>query len=71
VPESEGSNVWTRGFVGLVLCIVGGVFVAQGTGALHGSGMTGHGQYAVLGAALIVIGLGLVVWAIRVRKRRA
>jgi protein-S-isoprenylcysteine O-methyltransferase Ste14 len=60
--------VWVRGIVGVVLCLVGAVWVAQGTGALHGSGMSGHGQYTVLGALVIVIGLLMLVWADRARR---
>jgi hypothetical protein len=63
--------VWSRGIVGVVLCLVGVIWIAQGTDAIHGSGMSGHGQYAVLGAVVIVIGLALLVWASRVRKSRA
>jgi hypothetical protein len=63
--------VWSRGIVGFVLCLVGVVWVAQGTGAMHGSGMSGHGQYALLGAVVIVIGLAMLVWAGRVWRGRA
>ena len=60
--------MWVRGIVGVVLCLVGAVWVAQGTGALHGSSMSGHGQYAVLGVAVIVVGLATLVWANRARR---
>ena len=40
---------------GVILCVVGGVFVAQGAGALHGSTMTGHGQFVGWGAGVIVV----------------
>ncbi|HEX3459764.1 MAG TPA: hypothetical protein VHT49_02565 [Acidimicrobiales bacterium] len=64
--------MWTRGVVGVVLCLVGAVFVAQGTNALSGSHlMSGHPGYAVLGGVLIVIGLALLGWAWRLRSRRA
>jgi hypothetical protein len=62
--------VWVRGIVGLVLCLVGAVWVAQGTGAMRGSGMSGNGGYAVLGLIAIVIGLALLVWAQHVRRSR-
>jgi hypothetical protein len=64
--------MWARGVVGVVLCLVGAVFVAQGTNALSGSHlMSGHGGYAVLGGILIVIGLALLGWVWRIRSRQA
>jgi protein-S-isoprenylcysteine O-methyltransferase Ste14 len=71
VTAGSESNVWSRGIVGIVLCLVGAVWVAQGTGAMHGSGMSGHGQYAVLGVVAIVVGLALLLWASRARRSRA
>lgn len=62
--------MWSRGIVGLVLCLVGAVWVAQGTGAMHGSMMSGHGQYTALGVVVIAIGLALIVWANHVRESR-
>jgi hypothetical protein len=61
--------VWTRGVIGLLLLITGAVWLAQGTNLLHGSGMSGHGLFAVLGGALIVIGVILIAWAWRIRNR--
>jgi protein-S-isoprenylcysteine O-methyltransferase Ste14 len=63
--------MWTRGIVGVVLCLAGAVWIAQGTNALHGSGMSGHGVCAVVGAFLIVIGIALLVWAWRIRGRQS
>lgn len=63
--------MWTRGVIGLLLLITGAVWLAQGTNLLHGSGMSGHGLYAVLGGALVVIGLILIAWAWRIRNRGA
>jgi protein-S-isoprenylcysteine O-methyltransferase Ste14 len=58
--------------IGVVLCLVGAVFVAQGTNALGGSKMmSGHPGWAVVGGIVIVIGLALLGWAWRVRRRRA
>lgn len=61
--------MWIRGVVGIVLIVVGGVWIAQGSGAMHGSMMTGHSQYTGLGAVTVLIGLGLVGWAWRLRSR--
>jgi hypothetical protein len=62
--------MWTRGIVGVVFCLVGAVWIGQGTNAIRGSGMSGHGQYAVLGVIVVVIGLALLVWAMLVRRNR-
>lgn len=62
--------MWIRGVIGVVLCLIGAVWIAQGTGALHGSGMSGHGQYAVLGVVVIAIGLVMLMWAKNVRRNR-
>ncbi len=59
-----------RAVVGIVLCAVGGIWIAQGTGAMKGSSMTGHSQYTILGVIVALIGLLLLVWAWRVRGRR-
>ena len=63
--------MWARGIIGLVLSVLGAVWIFQGIGVLHGSYMTGHSQYAVLGAAALVVGLGLLGWAARIRRRPA
>jgi len=61
--------MWVRGVIGVVLVLIGGVWVAQGTGAMSGSMMSGHGQYALLGAVAILVGLALLGWAWRLRGR--
>ncbi len=61
--------MWAKGVIGVVLCVVGAVWVAQGTGTLHGSVMTGHGQYTALGIVVIVVGLAMMAWAYRDRGR--
>lgn len=60
-----------RGIIGLVLVLVGAVWLLQGVNVLHGYGMSGHGQYALLGAVTIAIGAALVAWAARARRRGA
>ncbi len=63
--------MWTRGIVGVVFCLVGLVFIGQGTNLLSGSKlMSGHGQYTLLGIVVLLIGLALVAWAARIRKSR-
>jgi protein-S-isoprenylcysteine O-methyltransferase Ste14 len=61
--------VWTRGIAGVVVCLVGVVWIAQGAGAMHGSSMSGHGQFAILGVVAFIVGVALLVWADRVRRR--
>ena len=62
--------MWSRGIAGAVLCLVGAVWIAQGTNVLHGSGMSGEGQWAVIGAVVAVIGVALMAWAWRIRRSR-
>jgi hypothetical protein len=63
--------MWIRGVLGVLLCLVGAVWVGQGTNVIHGSSMSGRGQYTVLGVVLIVGGLALLVSAWRARGDRA
>jgi hypothetical protein len=60
----------TVGILGVLVFLVGVVFIGQGTNVIHGSSMSGHGGYAGLGGVLVVIGLVLVVWAWRLPARR-
>ena len=62
--------MWIRGIAGIGLCALGVVWIAQGAGAMHGSGMSGHAQFALLGGAAVVAGSALLVWAARIRRRR-
>jgi protein-S-isoprenylcysteine O-methyltransferase Ste14 len=58
----------TRAIVGVVACLLGLLWIVQGLSSVKGSGMTGHRQYSVLGAVVVVIGLGLIAWAWKIRK---
>jgi hypothetical protein len=60
--------MWIRVAAGVVLCLVGVVWIAQGFGAMHGSMMTGHRQYAALGGLAVLIGIVLLGWSLRGRR---
>lgn len=62
--------MWVRGVIGVVLVAVGGVWIAQGSGKLRGSVMTGHSQYTALGVVVVLVGVALIAWAWRLRSRR-
>jgi hypothetical protein len=65
------THVVTRGalsILGVVLVLVGALFIGQGTNVIHGSSMSGHGGYAGLGAVLLVGGVALLVWSRRARS---
>ena len=51
--------------LGMILILAGSVFFLQGINVLPGSFMTGDPQWAVNGAVMILIGLGLLFWASR------
>lgn len=61
----------TRAIAGVVACLIGLLWILQGLGSMRGSGMTGHRQYAALGAVVLVVGLGLLFWAWTMRKSQA
>lgn len=53
--------------VGILLILAGGIFFLQGINILPGSFMTGDPQWAVNGGVMIVIAVGLLLWANRRR----
>lgn len=59
---------WIRVVVGVLLLLVGLLWILQGVNVVHGSGMSGHGQYAVLGIIVALIGVWLAQGAIRSRQ---
>jgi hypothetical protein len=48
--------------VAVVLLLAGATFFFQGIGALPGSFMTGRPEWAVIGAALVLVAALLVGW---------
>lgn len=62
--------MWSRGVIGVVLCLVGLVWIGQGTDVISNSKlMSGHGQYTLLGIVVLAAGLVLVAWAIQIQRR--
>ncbi len=55
--------------LGTLLVVVGGVFTLQGLGYLAGSAMTGVTLWAIVGPIIVVVGLILIVTALRARKQ--
>jgi hypothetical protein len=57
--------------VGVVLVLLGSVWVLQGTNVLLGSPMSGQMRWAVRGGILIFAGIAGLLWANRKRQRAA
>jgi uncharacterized membrane protein HdeD (DUF308 family) len=55
--------------LGLIAIVVGVVFAGQGLNLIPGSFMTGDRTWLLVGAVLIVVGIVLVVTALRRRRR--
>jgi hypothetical protein len=54
--------------VGVVLVLLGSIWVLQGINVLPGSFMTGQTRWAVRGGILVVVGIAGLVWANRKRQ---
>jgi hypothetical protein len=50
---------------GVLLTLLGLVWILQGLNVLLGSMMSGHIQYAILGLVVAIIGIALLVYANR------
>jgi hypothetical protein len=61
---------WVRAVVGVLLTLVGLLWILQGINVIGGSGMSGHGQYAVLGIVVAALGLWLLQSAVWVRQAK-
>ena len=53
--------------IGIILLLAGSTFFLQGVNILPGSTMTGDPQWAINGGVMIVVAIGLMVWANRHR----
>jgi hypothetical protein len=61
--------MWIRAVLGVALIGVGALWIAQGSGAMGGSMMSGHSQYALLGVVVVIIGVAFLGWAWTARNR--
>jgi uncharacterized membrane protein HdeD (DUF308 family) len=68
--RSDGrSLLLVRRAIAIVMIVVGGVWIAQGTGALGGSFMTGEALWTVIGLIAALLGASLLVGTFRDRRR--
>jgi len=51
--------------IGIILILAGGIFFLQGVNVLPGSSMTGDPQWVINGGVMIVVAIGLMLWANR------
>ena len=58
---------WLVPVVGVLIALVGLLWVGQGSGLIGGSFMTGSRLWLVNGLIALVVGIGLIVVAVRVR----
>jgi hypothetical protein len=59
---------WALTAAGILLTIVGGVWIVQGAGFLKGSFMTGSSMWFLIGVVCVVIGLPLAIRGLRSRQ---
>jgi hypothetical protein len=62
---------WVLVIVGILIILLGGVWVLQGTNVLTGSAvMSGHSLWTVIGAIVAVVGIVLLVLGAARRKAK-
>lgn len=61
---------WVLIIIGALMIAIGGVWLAQGTGALPGSVMSGQSFWAIVGGIVLVVGLGLLGFGARMAGRQ-
>ena len=59
--------MWARVVIGVILALVGVVWLGQGIGLIKGSFMTGEALWAVIGAVCLFFGVMLLRGASRMR----
>ena len=61
---------WVSLVVGAMIALIGLFWIGQGVGLIGGGFMSGNGIWAVIGLVMAVIGVLLVIRALRVRQAR-
>jgi hypothetical protein len=59
---------WGVPAVGVVLALIGALWTLQGVGVIGGSVMTGSHFWLIIGLIALVVGIGLIWRAMRVRR---
>ena len=59
----HAAGMRTRVGVAIALLVVGGIWILQGIDVLGGSGMSGHIEWTVIGAVVVVVAIGLLAGA--------
>jgi hypothetical protein len=59
--------MWLRLAAGIILGLLGLVWLGQGLNLIKGSFMTGQTQWAIIGAILLVVAAWLIYGALRAR----
>ncbi|HVA89486.1 MAG TPA: hypothetical protein VNL71_06560 [Chloroflexota bacterium] len=54
---------WARFVGGILLVLLGAIWIGQGLNLIKGSGMSGHAGYAVVGVVVALCGLWLL-WGV-------
>ena len=62
---------WVLIVLGILVVLVGLVWLLQGTNVLAGSQMSGHRRWIVIGAGLDVVGIVLIIVGSRMRRKAA
>lgn len=69
--RARGGLMTGLGALGLVFAMVGAIWILQGLGVLHSGAMAGVRQWAINGAILGAIGLGLAALGMRATRSAA
>jgi hypothetical protein len=62
---------WVSTIAGVVLAIVGVIWVLQGSGALGGSFMTGQKLWFLIGLIALIVGGALIIFGLRYKRNPA